>query len=559
MPTLPAAATTELGQAGVAGPAGYADRLERTRELIYPASLAVYDQMRRSDAGIRANLRAMKLPILATDWRVVGGSLTAAAADARDPFPAAAALPGAPGLPDGSAFAYTRPRGGAVRPEVCEFVTAELGLTRDDDGRVRSRPGGVVWSQFLSELLAHLDFGHYPFEQVYAAGAPDTPGLVISDGLAIVAHLRKLAPRPPLSLASIDVASDGGLEGIHQYVTDPRTSITRSVPIPVDRLVMFTNEREAANWHGLSVLRSAYKHWMIKDTLIRLSAIAVDRTGMGLPVATYDENVPGSRAAALKVATSARVGEDSGLALPSHVALQLLGVTGSTVDPLPLIRYHEQAASKAVLAMFLDLGHDAGARSLGDTFLDYFLLGVGAVVRHIEDTVTDHVVRDLVRLNFGENEPWPVLRADPVNAEATPTADALSTLAGAGLLGPIGEEVVNDVRRRYDLPALPAGSMQSVPGGGPLDVPGAPGQAGIAGQPVGVGGADAAPLPGAPNGGVAGVLVPGMPTPASAAGPVRIAASAAAGGGWDDDLSARVSRLSATLDALRVGTGAGVS
>lgn len=538
MPTLPAAATTELGQAGVAGPAGYSDRLERTRELVYPASLAVFDQMRRTDAGIRANLRAMKLPILATDWRVVGGSLSAANADARDPFPAAAGVPG------GSAFAYTRPAASAVRPAVAEFITAELGLARDDDGRVRTRPGGVAWTQFLSELLAHLDFGHYPFEQVYAAGAPDTPGLVVSDGLPIVAHLRKLAPRPPLSLASIDVAPDGGLAGIHQHVVDPATGFARVVPIGVDRLVMFTNEREAANWHGLSVLRSAYKHWMIKDTLIRLAAIAVERTGMGLPVATYDESVAGSRAAALKVATSARAAEDSGLALPSHVALQLLGVTGSTVDPLPLIRYHEQAASKAVLAMFLDLGHDAGARSLGDTFLDYFLLGVGAVVRNVEDTVTDHVIRDLVRLNFGEREPWPVLRADPVNAEATPTADALATLAGAGLLGPIGEGLVNDVRRRYDLPALPAGSMATVPGGGPVDVPGAPARPGVGG---GAEVPDAAPLPGAPGGGVAGVLIPGTPTPASAGGGVRIAASA---GGWDAELAARVARLSATVQAF---------
>ena len=559
MPTLTPAQTRELshelGQAGIAGPAGYTTR-ERTRELQYPANLAVYEQMRRSDTGVRAALRAVQLPILATRWTLPGPP-------APQPLPALAGTIGAAGP-----LAYTHSAATAVRPEVREFCEAELGLTPDADGRARARPGGVHWEQFLLEALQHLVFGHYPFEQVYAIGAPDTPGLLQVggpfDGLTQVAHLRKLSPRPPLSLASVDVADDGGLEGIHQYVTDRRTGVTRSVPIPVDRLVMFTNEREGADWTGTSVLRSAYKDWMIYDVLVRLAAIGADRQSMGLPVVTYDEETAGARSAALKIASAARAGEDAGVALPKTMAMQLLGVAGGTVDPLPLMRHFQQQASKSVLAMFLDLGHDAGARSLGDTFVDYFLLGAGAIVRNVEATVSDHVVRDLVRLNFGEAEPWPVVRADPLNAEATPTAAALASLQGAGLLGPVGAELVNEIRRRYDLPALPEGVMYpGVPysppgaGGGQLDVPGAPGSPAVAGGP-GQQDPTVAQTPLAGTGTLApqAAIVPGMPASAglSAAQPGGVLEGHVPGrmmGGWDADLAARVARLSAAVGAFQ--------
>lgn len=534
MPTLPAQLERELGTSRVTTATAPADETrvdagESTRELMWPASVAIYESMRRSDSGIRAALRAVKLPILSTRWSVKGRA--------------------------------------GVREDVRRFVEVELGLASDEDGRLRSREGGVQWEQLLSEVLTCIDFGHSVFEQLYAMGPPDDVELIGTRGLAQVAHLRKLAFRPQPSLASIDVARDGGLEGVHQYLSLPDGRVV-TVGIPVDRLAVFVNEREGANWLGTSVLRSAYKHWMIRDVLIRLSAIAVDRTGMGLPVVSFDEAVPGARTAALKVASSVRGGEDSGVALPSHMALTLLGVTGTTMDPLPLIRYHEQAASKSVLAMFLDLGHDTGARSLGDTFVDYFLLGVQAVTRMIESTMSDHVVRDLVRINFGPNEPWPVVRADPIDAEATPTAGALSQLALAGLLGPIEAELVAEVRRRYNMPALPAGTpIDPTPGGGDAQgvvddtttsLPGGNDTAGNRAGDPGLGSPERSPLAGVPDGrrtgGVAGrivgVNVPG--TPGS-----RLSEDGAGGaGGWAGDLSERVAMLSQAVSALVAG-GAG--
>jgi hypothetical protein len=110
---------------------------------------------------------------------------------------------------------------------------------------------------------------------------------------------------------------------------------------------------------------------------------------------------------------------------------------------------------RAALAMFLNLGHDNGARSLGDTFVDYFVLAEDAIAEAIALTITEYVIRDFVELNYGPDEPYPDLVADPIRAESTPTAEALGTLAKNGLLGPMDDDIIADVRRRYGLPQMP--------------------------------------------------------------------------------------------------------
>src|SRR5436190_6748298 len=43
---------------------------ETTPELVWPQSVYVYDQMRRTDAQVGSVLRAVTLPVLRTPWRI---------------------------------------------------------------------------------------------------------------------------------------------------------------------------------------------------------------------------------------------------------------------------------------------------------------------------------------------------------------------------------------------------------------------------------------------------------------------------------------------------------
>lgn len=419
--TVADAPRTELGTPGGIAPAFtatgtpgafYVDGLDSNVDLRFPNSANVYDRMRREDGQVISVIRAITHPITATRWRLVGDD---------------------------------------VRPEVMAFLESELGLSARDAGRARRRREGIVWRDHLREALLMLPFGFMPFEPVYSVG-PASPGLddPTQPG-RLYAHLAKLAPRMPRTIREVRVGRDGGLAGI---VQEPMLGDVnpRGTFIPVDRLVMYVNEREGADWTGTSILRGAYKHWLIKDALIRLGAQIVERNGMGIPIVEYVD--PADEARALKLATSLRAGAESGGAMRQGMAVNIVGVAGSTADELPRVKYHDEAIGRSLLAMFLNLGHDNGARALGSTFVDYFLLFIEGIIANIEETATEHVIRDLVEHNFGVDEPYPTLRADKLSSESTPTAEALKALADAGLITP-DRPLEDDVRRRYGLPAKP--------------------------------------------------------------------------------------------------------
>jgi len=114
----------------------------------------------------------------------------------------------------------------------------------------------------------------------------------------------------------------------------------------------------------------------------------------------------------------------------------LRGVEGATPDPMPLIKYNDEAIGRSVLAMFLNLGHDNGARSLGDTFVDAFTDSLQAVADFIAATATEFVIRDLVELNWGPDEPYPSLTPGSLASQALITPADLKTLVDAGLVTP---------------------------------------------------------------------------------------------------------------------------
>lgn len=422
MPDLPASLTRELGAPGVTAPGGFLDTFEETPELRWPQSTLVYDRMRKTDGQTGAVLRAIGLPIRRTRWRIAGAD---------------------------------------VDPRVAAFVEAELGLQLDEQGRRRRRREGISFSEHLRHALISLPVGHMPFEQVYAIGDPP-PGIA---GLPpVVAHLRKLAPRMPRTISGFVLASDGGLDAVRQLTLDDRGRLIE-VTIPIERLAIYVNEREGSDWAGTSILRVAYKHWLLKDMFLRLAGIAGERNSLGLPVVTHGPNV--SERQALAVASAARSGEKAGVAVPQGMTFALEGVRGSTFNLLEWVKYHDESIGRSALAMFLNLGHDNGARALGDTFVDFFALSEGAVIDELEEVLAEHIIRDLVVLNFGPDEPYPMAVADPIDGRGPLTAEAIATLVDSGVILP-DDPLEDEIRRSGGLP--PAARSSGGPGAPPVEV-----------------------------------------------------------------------------------------
>lgn len=202
----------------------------------------------------------------------------------------------------------------------------------------------------------------------------------------------------------MNVARDGGLESIVQSgVTTPSGVQVPQVEIPVDRLVAYVYDPQDTSWTGTSVLRPAYKHWVLKDRLLRLEAMTLERNGMGVPV--YEGSglldKPGSDIkAGQDIATQLRSGAEAGAAIPAGAKLSLMGVSGQIVSPREAIAYHDSMIARSVLAHFLNLEGKGGSYALADTQADFFVQSLQTIGEWIADTATQHVVEDLVDVAF---------------------------------------------------------------------------------------------------------------------------------------------------------------
>lgn len=418
MPTTATAPVYEIGYTQSASYNWWQFEEETTPELVWPNSIIVYDAMRRTDSQVASVLRAVTLPVRRTPWRI-------------DPA--------------------------GARPEVVQLVADDLGLPivgqkPKPPPRTKDR---FSWPEHLRLALLMLPMGHAYFEQVYRVDETGTR-----------AHLRKLAYRPSKTIESIDVAPDGGLISITQWWTKTGS---QPRPIPVDRLVAYIHDREGGNWLGSSLLRPAYKHWLIKDRLLRVQAQTIERNGMGIPVYEAEQNATEEamdKGAAM--AQAWRSGQSAGSATPFGAKIRLVGVEGTLPDADPAIRYHDEQIARAVLAHFLNLGTQTGSWALGTTFADFFTLSLQTLAQQIADTATQHIIEDLVDVNFGESEPAPKLVFDEIGSRQAATAQALKLLVDAGLITPDG--VLDEtLRQQYGLPvadpataATPAAAKEPV-------------------------------------------------------------------------------------------------
>lgn len=392
---------------------------EPTPELQWPKSVAIYDTMRRADAQIGSVLNAVTLPIRRTGWRI-------------------------------------DPNGADER--VVQLVAEDLGLpvVGSDPVPTGRTKGRFSWQHHLYTALLMLPIGHSFFEQIYRI---DAAGL---------ARLRKLEWRPHRTIAKINVARDGGLVSIEQHPsqTSQGTAPGRGPVIPVERLVAYVNDREGGNWLGSSLLRPAYKNWLIKDRLLRTQAQTVERNGMGIPVyevsqapealldpVQIDERATKERDAGQKIVEALRAGDTAGASIPAGAKLNLTGVSGTLPDANGPIRYHDEQIARAVLAHFLNLGGDqsTGSYALGDTFAEFFTLALQTVAESVRDIAQQHVVEDLVDLNFGEQARSPRLVFDEIGSRHPATAAAMQMLLQSGAITP-DDGLEQHLRTMYSLP-----------------------------------------------------------------------------------------------------------
>lgn len=386
--------TGEIGQSGTLIFTGFISGEEYNPDLSGRTGIKIYEQMRRSDATVRASLQVMKLPILAAEWDIEPAEKTAEA------------------------------------ETIAEFVRHCLF-------------DNIRFHEFAREALTFLEFGHSVFELVFE---PED-----WEGRTMVG-LSKLGSRKQATI--LRWQTDENTAGITQ-----QTYSGGMFSIPRQKLAIFSHEQEGDNYEGVSILRSSYKHWYIKDNLYKIDAIAHERQGVGIPklIPPEDGADEPSKAKARSALRNLRSNEQAYIEMPKGWDIEFMDMKAhGTMDPLASITHHDRQIMMNVLAAFMELGQSkaGGSRALSTDLSRLFELGLEAIAEYLREVINDDVIKRIVDLNFTTDK-YPTLEHGKLADDNIETMGKfISLVSGAGMLTPDAdlEQWIRDTIHAPELP-----------------------------------------------------------------------------------------------------------
>jgi hypothetical protein len=405
----------ELGRSS-ASPFTSELRSEYNYDLIGRRGLQKYDQMRKGDGTVRGTMRLIKTPILNAHWFVDAASESTRDQNAAD-------------------FVWWN---------LVEAMTYSFG-------------------QMIYEALLMLDFGYYMFEKVWREGRWNNRDVL---------YWGKLAPRHP-----IDVLEDGwhfdkhgGPDSVD--MENPDSRFGDPINIRIDKLLVFSFDKEAGNIQGIPLLRSAYKHWFFKEQLYKIDAIQKERHGIGVPIIKLPPNfTKEDKDLAQEMGRNLRTNETAHLVLPPNWEVFFAKLEGQPVDALKSAVHHDLEIQKNIMAPFLD--KPVTADEMGT-----FQAACRFVADLIRDTFNKHAIPQLIGYNF-ERVGVPKLKATNIGSKADQRtlSFALRNLSGAGMIRP-DERLEKYLRDLMDLPAIEPRTVRTVatPQSAAAHVPGPPRQ-----------------------------------------------------------------------------------
>jgi hypothetical protein len=424
--------TSELGTA-VASPWTAWTRREYNNDLIGYKGLRVYDKMRKSDGSVRGTLRLAKTPVLAGQWGI-------------------------------------KPASDNVRDiNIANFVWNNLTVWMS-----------TSFSQFITESLLMLDFGYYMFEKVFARGETVTADPSAKGKLV----WKKFAPRHPMDVKewymdlnggplSVDMwappvqAADTTVAGVGLGALIPRTfeggviqAFQRWINIPIDKLVVFSYDKEAGNIEGISLLRTAYKHWYYKDNLYKIDAIQKERHGIGIPIIQlpvgYSQE---DKFNADQLGRNLRTNERAHVVLPPAWILEFAELKGHPVDCIASIKHHDEMIPMSILGKFMS---SAGSVTDIEEQHTLFLKATRFTADIVLDVINKYAIPQLVQMNWGRSV-YPTLYAKRIGEQEDWRTQSftLRNYVGAGILVP-DDGIENQIRDEMGLPPVDSSTARVV-------------------------------------------------------------------------------------------------
>lgn len=176
--------------------------------------------------------------------------------------------------------------------------------------------------------------------------------------------IEKLAPRLPRSVNRFAPSLERPSELAYIEQNTFGTGLTGWPRIPADKITLCVFNREGNNYAGTSLLRPLWQPYFIKDGVLRVQAMAVERNGMGVPQAfTADANArlaADDRTLLEQVVARWRAGDASGVVMPPSWKTELTTANSQATDNIALLQYLDRQQALAVALMILTAGLDGG-------------------------------------------------------------------------------------------------------------------------------------------------------------------------------------------------------
>lgn len=308
--------------------------------LTWPNDIKIYDKMERSDSQVKATLLLLELPLRSTNW-------------------------------------FIQPKDKSRKAKkIADFIEGTLFSNM------------FSFDELLKNICTMFTFGHSAFEKVFE----------VKKGFL---QWKKFAIRPQSTLYDFIYDDVGDITNIQQYLINKSFSI---VDIPIDKLLLFSYDMKQGDYRGRSVLRSAYKHWSIKEFLYKITNIGIERNFVGTPTIKLPPNADDNdKEKAKEIVTSIRSNENSGITIPEDFILELFEGKRTLMDVLPYIEYHDKLISRSILAQFINLDSSGGSYALGQGQMDLFLMLLNASGNYICNIINTHAIRQLVDYNFASD------------------------------------------------------------------------------------------------------------------------------------------------------------
>jgi len=246
--------------------------------------------------------------------------------------------------------------------------------------------------------------------------------------------LKKLKSLDPETI-DFKVDNKGNLKSVKQKMDI--LSIDEGEDLPLEKLIIYSENKEFGNFYGNSRLRAVYKNWFIKETLLKFWNIALERWGQPIVIGT----VPTTDDLDKMVKILQNLQNKSSIAKTEgwDIAALETGVGRSSGgDYKEAIEYHNEQILKGMLvpALLINSGAGGGSYALGQTHFDIFTLMIQNLENDICGIVEQYLIKPLVEYNFGNQKSYPEFRFEPLTKqELFNLARTFALLVKNGVIG----------------------------------------------------------------------------------------------------------------------------